>query len=60
MIEQVGSIDPMRNEHDEKIVALNLERIQYWLGEGIHVSHQASAILGELLFIRRFYKGYWT
>lgn len=47
MIEQVGSIDPMANEYDEKLVALNLERIRYWLGEGVHVSKQASAVLGK-------------
>lgn len=51
IIEQVGSIDPMVNERDEKLVALNLERIQYWLGEGIHISRPASAILGKLNFI---------
>lgn len=51
VIEQVGSIDPMLNERDEKLVALNLERIQYWLGEGIHISRPAGAILGRLNFI---------
>lgn len=47
VIEQVGSLDPMPNERDEKLVALNLERIQYWLGEGVHVSDPAASILGR-------------
>lgn len=51
MIEQVGSYDPMINEHNEYLVALNLERIQYWMGEGANVSKPAADILGKLLFI---------
>lgn len=52
MIEQVGSYDPKVNEHDEKLVALNLERIQYWLGEGANVSKPAADIFGKLLHIK--------
>ncbi|XP_055316953.1 probable 28S ribosomal protein S16, mitochondrial [Sitodiplosis mosellana] len=46
VIEQIGSMDPMPNEHNEKLVALNLERIRYWLGEGVKVSIPASEIFG--------------
>lgn len=49
-IEQVGSFDPMTNEHNEKLVALNLERIRYWLGEGVKVSTPASEVFGKLAF----------
>lgn len=48
-IEQVGSYDPMLNEHNEKLVALNLERIQWWLGEGVKISKPAAEILGRVL-----------
>lgn len=47
-IEQVGSMDPMANEQNEKLVALNLERIRYWLGEGVKVSTPAAEIFGKL------------
>lgn len=46
-IEQVGSFDPMLNENNEKLVALNFERIQWWLGEGVEVSKSAAYILGR-------------
>lgn len=56
VIEQVGSIDPMANERNEKLVALNLERIRYWLGEGAEVSKPAADILGKETnrFVRLF------
>lgn len=47
-IEQVGSWDPMLNEHNEQLVALNFERIQWWLGEGVKISKPAGHLLGEL------------
>lgn len=47
VIEQVGSWDPMSNEYNEQLVALNLERIQYWMGEGADVSKPAADIFGR-------------
>lgn len=47
----------MINENNEKLVALNLERIRYWLGEGAHVSKPAADILGinfNLFFFFQF------
>lgn len=46
-IEQVGSYDPMLNEHNERLVALNLERIQWWLGEGVKITKPVAEILGR-------------
>ena len=37
-IEQVGTYDPMTNAHNEKLVALNLERIQSYIAGGVQVS----------------------
>lgn len=48
-IEQIGSFDPMLNEHNEKLIALNFERIQWWLGEGVEISKSAGYILGRLM-----------
>lgn len=49
VIEQVGSIDPMTNEHNEKLVALNMERVRYWLSEkNVVVSKPAAEIFGKL------------
>ena len=37
-VEQVGTYDPMTNAHNEKLIALNLERIQTYLAGGVKVS----------------------
>ncbi|EDW02166.1 probable 28S ribosomal protein S16, mitochondrial [Drosophila grimshawi] len=46
VIEQVGSYDPMPNESNERLVALNTERIRFWLGKGAHMSEPAAELLG--------------
>lgn len=46
VIEQLGSFDPMPNENNEKLVALNLERIQYWIGQGAGVTQPVGQLLG--------------
>lgn len=46
VIEQLGSYDPFANEHNEKLVALNFERIRYWLGEGAIVSKPVAELFG--------------
>ncbi|XP_038218065.1 probable 28S ribosomal protein S16, mitochondrial [Zerene cesonia] len=46
VIEQLGTYDPMPNIHNEKLVALNLERIKYWLGQGAHVTPPVAELLG--------------
>ncbi|CAH0598332.1 unnamed protein product [Chrysodeixis includens] len=46
VIEQLGSYDPMPNTNNEKLVALNLERIKYWLGNGAHISTPVAELLG--------------
>ena len=33
VLEQVGTFDPMPNERNEKLVAFNYDRIQYWIGK---------------------------
>ena len=46
-IEQVGTYDPIPNEHGEKLCSLNLERIAFYVGRGIKVSEDVSTLLGK-------------
>ncbi|EDW74103.1 uncharacterized protein Dwil_GK21750 [Drosophila willistoni] len=46
VIEQVGSYDPLPNDFNERLVALNTERIRFWLGKGAHLSVPAAELLG--------------
>ena len=43
----MGSFDPFPNENNEKLVALNLERIQHYLAGGIRVSKPVAQLLGQ-------------
>lgn len=36
----------MTNEHGEKLVSLNFERIRYWVGSGAHISLPVAELLG--------------
>ncbi|XP_060828195.1 small ribosomal subunit protein bS16m [Bombus pascuorum] len=45
-IEQLGTYDPMPNKYDEKLISLNFERIQYWLGQNVTVSKPVAILLG--------------
>uniref|UniRef100_A0A0K0EQM0 Small ribosomal subunit protein bS16m n=1 Tax=Strongyloides stercoralis TaxID=6248 RepID=A0A0K0EQM0_STRER len=33
IIEQIGSFDPLPNKNNEKLVAINIDRLKYWLGK---------------------------
>ncbi|KAA3673194.1 small subunit ribosomal protein S16 [Paragonimus westermani] len=51
-IEQVGSWDPFPNkDHGEQLIALNLERIAYWLGRGAEPSTRVAELLGLAGFL---------
>jgi len=45
-VEQVGSYDPMANSHNEKLVALNLEKLQEYLAGGVQLSRPVAQLLG--------------
>ena len=47
VIEQLGTYDPMVNVHGEKLVALNTERINHWIGQGAGISTSCAVVLGE-------------
>ncbi|XP_066259501.1 small ribosomal subunit protein bS16m [Euwallacea similis] len=46
VIEQLGSYDPIPNQYNEQLVALNFERIQYWIGNGADISQSVKQLLG--------------
>lgn len=43
----------MPNVNNEKLVALNLERIKYWLGKGAHVTTPVAELFGKFLYCLR-------
>lgn len=43
--EQVGTYDPLPNSRNEKLVALNMDRIKYWLSQGCSTSKPVSRLL---------------
>ena len=46
--EVIGSYDPMPNERNEKLLAVDLDRLAYWIGEGASVTVPLSSLLGKL------------
>lgn len=50
VIEQLGSFDSFANEHNEKLVALDYERIRHWLGKGAIASKPVAELLGKSKF----------
>jgi len=47
VVERVGMYDQTSNQHGEKLVSLNIERIQYYLAKGIRLEPQVSMLLGK-------------
>lgn len=45
-LEQVGTYDPFVNAHGEKLVSLNIERINHFLAKGIKVETHVAMLLG--------------
>ncbi|KAK5649003.1 hypothetical protein RI129_003895 [Pyrocoelia pectoralis] len=46
VIEQLGTYDPIPNDQNEKLVSLNYERIQYWIGNGADTTKPVAHLLG--------------
>ncbi|KAK7863494.1 hypothetical protein R5R35_010524 [Gryllus longicercus] len=60
VIEQVGTYDPLPNQHNEKLVSLNLERIRHWVGNGADVSTPVAQLLGLCGFFPIHPRSYMT
>ncbi len=46
-LDQIGSFDPMPNEHGEKLVAINYERFEYWYARGAEPTDPIKKLLGK-------------
>lgn len=47
ILEQVGTFDPLPNQANEKLVALDVGRLKYWIGErNAHISVPVLELLG--------------
>lgn len=49
--EIIGSIDPMPNEHNEHVVACDLNRLCYYMGKGAKLSKLLTQYLGLVGFL---------
>jgi len=47
MIEQIGSYDPMPNKRNEKMVAINYERLRYWISKNARPSRATAELFGN-------------
>jgi len=47
VIEQIGSYDPLPNKHNEKMVAINYERLRYWISKNAKPSRTVAELLGK-------------
>uniref|UniRef100_A0A8D0DNS7 Small ribosomal subunit protein bS16m n=1 Tax=Salvator merianae TaxID=96440 RepID=A0A8D0DNS7_SALMN len=45
-IEQLGCYDPLPNDHNEKVVAFNFDRLKYWIGTGAQLTRPVEKLLG--------------
>ncbi|RXG72893.1 putative 28S ribosomal protein S16, mitochondrial [Armadillidium vulgare] len=50
-IEQLGTFDPLPNSRGEKLVALNLERLTYWIGQKCTITDPCMKIFGLAGFL---------
>lgn len=60
VIEQVGSYDPLVNQHNERLISLNFERIRFWIGNGAHISTPVGELLGIAGFLPIHPRTYMT
>ncbi|XP_067933282.1 small ribosomal subunit protein bS16m-like [Watersipora subatra] len=45
-LDRIGSFDPLPNEHNEKLVAINFEKLHYWLKRGAKPTKPVEILLG--------------
>ena len=48
-IEQLGSYDPMPNRHNEKLIAINFDRLEYYIMKGADITEPVAKLLGRRL-----------
>jgi small subunit ribosomal protein S16 len=52
-LEDLGTYDPLPNKNNEIMVALNYERIKYYMGRGIIIKEGVLELLGKQIFLFR-------
>ena len=55
-IEQLGTYDPMKNDNNEVLIALNYDRIKFWMTKGARPTQSVEKLLGVGILLYR--KGY--
>lgn len=43
---QVGTYDPLPNDHNEKLVAINFEKLHFWINRGALPTRPVAMLLG--------------
>lgn len=56
--EVIGTFEIMENERNERLFAVDCERLMFWMGKGAKLSRGASALLGRFVLIKYFHKTY--
>ena len=46
----MGTFDPLPNIYGEQLCSLNIDRINYWVKEGVQISSGAGKLLGKLFY----------
>ncbi|EEB12709.1 mitochondrial 28S ribosomal protein S16, putative [Pediculus humanus corporis] len=60
VIEQIGNYDPLPNQDNEKLVAINFQRLEYWLSQGAKVTLPVQNLLGLSGYFPIHYNTYRT
>jgi len=50
-LEQLGTYDPVINKNNEKLIAINFERLRYWIARGATPSKPTAELLGSTTVI---------
>ena len=51
---KVGSIDPMSNCDNERLIAINFDRVKYWMSKGAGLSPEVGKLLGFYVISFKF------
>ncbi|GIX69199.1 probable 28S ribosomal protein S16, mitochondrial [Caerostris extrusa] len=46
-VEQLGIFDPLLNEHNERLLAVNLDRFKHYVAEGAWIKSTVAMLLGQ-------------
>nr|CAG4652343.1 EOG090X0KAD [Triops cancriformis] len=58
VVEQLGTYDPLPNIDNQKLVAVNFERMQHWIASGADLTDPVAELLGLSGFLPMHYKTY--